>query len=368
MLQSPQRNGKGFLGVLCLALLFGLLAAGLWPFRSPNNAIFRLSGGNGLLYRGYALARSSGPILPGLPGASPCSLEVRLRPAREETSTILAFYTPQDPAQFSLRQSNTDVTLRGFHPSGRVYAEADDVFHRGRLVYLAATFGPRGTKIYADGVLAAQDSSARFSCDDLQGNMILGNSLTQHDSFQGEFLGLAIYDRELSPEQVLNHYRTWTASGLLESAAGERAAALYLLDDGPGRVLRNRIRPEAALYIPEPYRIPKPLFLERPWREFRAEWSYWKDVLINLGGFIPFGFAVRLYWLISTARWASARAVAAGAAVSLVIETLQFYLPTRDSSMTDVLANTLGTAAGALLAARKGPEALEFATNFLRGR
>ena len=42
-----------------------------------------------------------------------------------------------------------------------------------------------------------------------------------------------------------------------------------------------------------------------------------------------------------------------GELVSLAIEILQKYIPTRDSSMMDLITNTLGAAAGATLYQRK---------------
>jgi VanZ like family len=48
-------------------------------------------------------------------------------------------------------------------------------------------------------------------------------------------------------------------------------------------------------------------------------------------------------------------AVAAGLSISLVIESLQAFLPTRDSSLVDVLSNTIGALAGVMADRRFGP-------------
>jgi glycopeptide antibiotics resistance protein len=72
-----------------------------------------------------------------------------------------------------------------------------------------------------------------------------------------------------------------------------------------------------------------------------------EDVLINVGGFIPFGVTLSA---LLTARWRSRRAstvtVLIGFFVSLAIETLQSRLPTRNSDFTDVLTNAIGTGMG----------------------
>jgi VanZ family protein len=78
-----------------------------------------------------------------------------------------------------------------------------------------------------------------------------------------------------------------------------------------------------------------------------------RDVLLNLIVFIPLG------WLLArAARRTSATAPAAvliagslAAAFSLGVETIQYFIATRYSSILDVLANTVGATLGALLVA-----------------
>ena len=107
----------------------------------------------------------------------------------------------------------------------------------------------------------------------------------------------------------------------------------------------------AELQIPYRYQILREKFLEPPWEEFRpATWSYWKNMGINIGGFIPLGFFFCAYLTLAGKISRPALVtVILGAAVSVTIEVLQAYLPTRDSGMTDIITNTLGTGLGVIL-------------------
>lgn len=78
--------------------------------------------------------------------------------------------------------------------------------------------------------------------------------------------------------------------------------------------------------------------------------AFWKNVAVNLIGFVPLGFCFSVYF--SSVRNTSPVAlltIALGFVVSLTIEILQAFLPTRDSGMTDLITNTLGTGVGVLL-------------------
>src|SRR2546422_2331041 len=82
----------------------------------------------------------------------------------------------------------------------------------------------------------------------------------------------------------------------------------------------------------------------RPYRPF--------DLAANFLGYLPLGFlAVLAAHPILRGRAAFAFAVLCAFALSLALESLQLYLPTRISSNLDLLANTAGGVLGALAAA-----------------
>ena len=77
------------------------------------------------------------------------------------------------------------------------------------------------------------------------------------------------------------------------------------------------------------------------------------DVLANLAGYLPLGFlAVLALHPARTGRAAVLTATLGSVALSLMMEALQSYLPSRTPSNLDVAANSLGGLIGALLAAR----------------
>ncbi|MCE2948107.1 MAG: VanZ family protein [bacterium] len=92
-------------------------------------------------------------------------------------------------------------------------------------------------------------------------------------------------------------------------------------------------------------------FLDEPWPR---RWQRF-DLFINAAAYLPLGLlltlgAMRMTW----PALAVVLATLAGAALSLVMETAQMYLPARVASSVDLIANTVGTLVGALLAARTG--------------
>jgi hypothetical protein len=69
--------------------------------------------------------------------------------------------------------------------------------------------------MYVDGILARSFPQARFG-KDCAGELVIGTSPVGKSNWSGQLKGLALYQQELTPTEILQHYRTWTrASGAL---------------------------------------------------------------------------------------------------------------------------------------------------------
>ena len=81
-----------------------------------------------------------------------------------------------------------------------------------------------------------------------------------------------------------------------------------------------------------------------------GEWNRYvlRDIVLNVIVYMPLGLVAVLALRRRRSRaFAASAAIAFGFLLSVAMELLQVYLPSRDSSLLDVLTNTLGTAAGA---------------------
>jgi VanZ family protein len=86
-----------------------------------------------------------------------------------------------------------------------------------------------------------------------------------------------------------------------------------------------------------------------PWEESHDKRDF-RDISINILGFVPFGFVFVAYFTSHrNVGNATIITILCGAAISLAIEILQVYIPGRDSGMLDIITNTFGTFLGALL-------------------
>jgi len=180
------------------------------------------------------------------------------------------------------------------------------------------------------------------------GEMVLGTSPRSDQGWVGKLRGLALFDRELTPDEVAVRYRSWT-NGQPEVSD---ASHFYRFNERTGKIVYDAVNPGINLDIPPRYTVLHGAFLESPWKGFHNDWGYWQDVLINVGGLIPFGFVFGIYLSsVRSVRRPILKTILFGAAVTLFIETTQAWLPTRDSSTTDVLTNILGTVLGVMLQA-----------------
>ena len=349
--------GTKILGVVCGIVLGVILVAGLWPFHSPKNEVTWLAGGNGLHFDWAGIVLSSGKFSAAkVPTDGPCSLEIWFEPGlTSDSGALFSFYAPGNPRQFSLQQSISDLLLQTNIRDGRFRSRTtrlyvDDVFHQGKPFFVTVTSNGGRASVYIDGALVRAAPKFPLSSQDFDGELIVNGRPATWGALKGVFRGLAFYDQELSPAQVVHHYKTWTEEGRPDVSENEHAVALYLFNERAGSVIHNQVPSGTDLYIPQRFQIVDQFFLEPFWQEFEPSWSYVEDLLINIAGFIPLGFFFYAFFsLTGRIKRPALVTILLGFAVSLTIETLQSFLPTRDSGTTDLITNTSGTCLGVWL-------------------
>jgi glycopeptide antibiotics resistance protein len=347
---------RNLLALSCIAVLCTILILGLWPFHSPINGVTWLANHNGLRFSDYGTVISSGLFQTTDSQSQEGSLEIWLQPKRIwDSGTFLAFYRPPNLFQFSLRQTQTDLVIRTAAPNEQSHGRTASLsvtncFTRKPLpVLITITAGANGTSIYIDGVLASNAPTFPVSTADFTGQLVLGDSPGQTDSWSGEIRGVAIYGRQLTAAQVFYHYANWERDGQPGIAKGERTIALYQFQEHTGVTVRDQARSGVDLYIPARYQVMNKIVLEPFWTEFEMTRSYWDAVVKNIVGFVPLGFCFCAYLGTLLPRKPTVLAtVFLGAAVSFTIELLQGFLPTRASGTTDLITNTIGTWVGVL--------------------
>jgi VanZ family protein len=348
----------GTIGVLCICTLAIILVAGLWPFHAPLNDVGWLHGGNGIRFGQHGSVMSSTAFRPqSSESLGACALEVWLEPTLQKgRHTILAFEgLGGDGAPFLLQQNGDSLIVQRHNvDENSTYRTAefsvDGALPAKKRVFVTVTMGSQETSVYLDGGLIKTAQIQGKPTSSFTGRLVLGNSPSASDSWSGQIVGLALYDRRLDAAQVSKHFADWTKNSRPAFTDKMEPIAAYLFGERGGRVVHNQVTAGTDLAIPARYFVLHPEFLSLPWHHYHATWSYWADLTVNIAGFVPFGFFLVAY--LSAARptqRVGAITIGAGFLTSLTIEILQAFLPTRDSGMNDLITNTLGTAVGVLI-------------------
>ncbi|MGB2607029.1 MAG: VanZ family protein [Candidatus Sulfotelmatobacter sp.] len=353
-----EARDKNRLGIVCIVTILAVLAATLWPFNPfPRNRVHWLKVANGIEFEGPGVVISKVPLQAAKkdPQQS-CTLEILLRPASiTSSSTILSFYTANNPGQFLIRQWRDSLLVRSaIETGGQIQQRKLDVDHAlqaGKIILVTIVSGPNATAVYSNGQDLQDFPRFTISPSELSGEIVIGNSPVDYDPWSGDILGLAIYSDELTPEQVFEHYEEWTGNRNLGPSRLSGATAVYSFAERAGHEIHSAIVSGPDLEIPRYFEVPHKALLSSPMKEFQANWEYVKDGLQNVAGFIPLGFVICAYLMSTRGRGRSIfLTIFAAATLSFIIEVLQAYIPRRVSGTTDIFTNTLGAALGAALA------------------
>ena len=353
VLGGPNR-AKAFSVVAVAAVL----VATLWPFNPfRRNGVSWLQWSNGLRFEKAGLVVSNEPLkLPETSGLESYTLELLLRPASIKSSqTILAFYSPIRARQLLVRQW-TDGLLVTHDASvehdmtGAVKFDVEHVFHPATLVFVAVSSGRNGTTVYIDGQRIQSFPRFEIARSDLFGEMVLGTSPLTYQPWSGEMKGLAIYAKELTPQEASQHYRSWTDLNGHPPANLETAIARYSFTEASGTEIHNDAASRPNLRIPATFSVLHKPFLESPVQEFRTSRHYAHEMATNIAGFVPLGLVVCSYLGWTRTRWkAILITISLCGMLSFTIEVLQYYIPRRGSGITDIITNTFGATLGAVL-------------------
>jgi len=293
------------------------------------------------------------------------SLEVWLQGEANYSSfsPVVFLGDPLRTDNFVIAQSLSDLVVEGrFRDSGNHVVTANlwmnEACRRGLPRFLTITSGTGGTTIYLDGAAANVYPDLSLTADNFSGRLLLGHAAQGQEAWSGEVLGLGLYRRTLTASEVSEHYQAWRESKAAELVKG--SVGVYAFDEHAGHLVHDLARTMPDLVIPEGFRVLHATPLEVP---AKLTHSDLQDAVVNVLGFVPFGFLVAAYLQATTnySRWITLLAtILLGGVTSLAIELLQVYLPTRDSSLLDLINNCAGTALGALIPRR-------FFIRYLRG-
>lgn len=357
---------KWLIGFLIL-LLFIILAVGLQPrgFRLANKVKW-IKEQAGIRFSKYSIAYThpwADMILSQKSDTHGFSIVIALKPEKYRGSRfqfILALHNGNDSKQLVMGQwrswfivmNGDDYAYR--RKIKRISVDAANpasTSPQARLITITTT-NDDGTKIYFDGNLVRTQKDLTLKIPPGgDTRLLVGNSVYGRHPWQGEIYGLAIYRYPLSSQKAAIHFDRWAENKTFEFAIDDRPSLLYLFDEMGDIKAMDHSGGNHHLQIPPRMHVLKTEILAPPWKHFKLNRMFGIDIIINLFGFMPFGFI--LYAIFIRLGGAFEKqgvliTVAICFSISFALEIVQGWIPSRSSHMLDLLLNTLGGWMGAL--------------------
>ena len=358
--------------VLCLLCVSFILFWGLRPFNfNPRNGAAWLKTGNGINFHNHGIVYGPSEFkdfdtFPLFAKNEPISIELWLTPGSDgydRFSYIFCLYDGQQREIFSLSQVKSLLKLSIYqNPENNKSAPhrwrwLKNTFFKGQKRFLTLTSDKTSTTVYWDGrkVIRYRNYPLMFRRGfALEWRMIIGNDPSGTKPWAGKIHGLAIYNHALPAKLVFEHFEKWRGENALSLLEEKNLIALYPMDERDGNVIHNASNDRHHLLIPHKFKILKKDFLQMPGFSFKFNRSAIKDMGMNIVGFVPLGLLLMFSFNYQSLTASPFRFIGlvllSGIAVSFIIEICQAYLPTRNSSLLDLIFNALGMGFGVFVA------------------
>jgi len=217
--------------------------------------------------------------------------------------------------------------------------------------FICITSDDRGTRLYVDGRLVNTRQGWRLVIPKQRRapTLVIGNSVSAKNSWVGEIHGISMVDRALSSALIERYHASWKKSGRFPDHPTDHTLYQYIFAGAKIPSVPDQSRLNQPLTIPRRPVVLSKSFLSPPWHHFKLNRSFAADSMLNLLGFIPLG-ALLFGWLQHsfqrTQRIHLAIVIGFCFLLSLTMEIVQAWLPTRSSSLLDLFLNTLGAWCG----------------------
>lgn len=363
MISLPRQNRSWFtlllvamVLVLIVMLYFGIRLKG---FRPGNNAHWS-SSGIGLAFEGPSQAYTES-FFAGSGSRIGLTLELAFQPRHFQKSSIgilMMVHGGDADSQLVICQWRSSlIIMNGNDYSNqrripKIYFTLDPNRHEPHLITIVSN--NTGTNLFLDGALkkSNKDLVLRYPGGTARARLVVANSVSGRNSWAGTMMGLAFYDQGLDNDVIARHFQMWRTKRSFSAFKLHGPRLLYAFDEREGKRVYNKLGDGLDLIVPAWISVLQPKTLSWPrWEDLERPNSM-KDVLVNFTGFMPLGFLL----IASLSRLEGFRvrralliALSGSFLFSLGIEIVQMWIPSRHSSMLDLILNTLGGGFGALL-------------------
>ena len=347
-----------------VAILFGILIFGLIPKDFHfSNGVNWIKDQAGIRFSKYGIAYTH-PFIELVEGEisepNSFSIEIALKPESYDEkgfNFILALHSGE----------NSHQLLMGQYLSWIILMNGDDYDHKRRTKRIAVntaspsptarfvtiTTGKEGTQVYLNGQRVRTKKNLTLKIPNgRKARLMIGNSTNGRNSWQGDVYGLAFYGYTLTAQDAARHFNRWFQGQNFSFAKKDKPFVLYFFDEKEGLRALDHSGGNHHLEIPSKMQILEREILSPTWSLFKLNRSFIKDFVLNLVGFIPFGFilSATLFKFGGTFEKNNVLiTVVLCFTLSLIIEILQAWIPSRSSHMLDLILNTLGAFMGTII-------------------